>query len=141
MGASVGNNKGGAKSEINVTPLVDVVLVLLIIFMVVTPELQRGKEVELPKAEMAKRRDDGGDPVVVSIDKTGAYYVEQEQVEKSAMTEQIKEALKSPPGRQVLIKGDASLRYGDVRDLINAIRNAGAPSVSLAASTPEGAGE
>ena len=140
MGASVGN-KEGAKSDINVTPLVDVVLVLLIIFMVVTPELQRGKEVELPKATSAKRKEDGGDPVVVSIDKTGATYIEQEQVDKAAITDQIKEALKALPGRQVLIKGDANLHYGDVRGLINSIRNAGAPSVSLAAEVPEGAGD
>jgi len=78
MGAAVGGDKGGPKGDINITPLVDVVLVLLIIFMVVTPELQRGKEVELPNASTAKRKEDAGDPVVVSIDKTGAWYVEQE---------------------------------------------------------------
>jgi biopolymer transport protein TolR len=139
MGASVGGNKGGTKSEINVTPLVDVVLVLLIIFMVVTPELQRGKEVELPKAQAAKRREDGGDPVVVSIDKSGAIFVEQEQVDKDTITTQIKELLTAIPGRQVLIKGDSNLHYGDVRNLITSIRNAGAPSVSLAAAQQEGA--
>jgi len=137
MGASVGGNKGGPKNDINITPLVDVVLVLLIIFMVVTPELQRGKEVELPLAKSAVRKEDGGDPVVVSVDKGGAWYVEQEQMDKEKITDSIKEALKVLPGRSVLIKGDSSLHYGDVRALITAIRNAGAPTVSLAAAVPE----
>jgi biopolymer transport protein TolR len=141
MGAAVGGDKGGPKGDINITPLVDVVLVLLIIFMVVTPELQRGKEVELPNASTAKRKEDAGDPVVVSIDKNGAWYVEQEQISKDLITDNIKQALKDMPGRAILIKGDATLRYGDVRALIGAIRNAGAPTVSLAAKVPEGDGK
>ncbi|MCC6809872.1 MAG: biopolymer transporter ExbD [Deltaproteobacteria bacterium] len=131
MGTSSG---GGMKSDINVTPLVDVVLVLLIIFMVVTPELQRGKEVALPKADAAKRREDGGDPLVVSIEKSGKVYIEQDPVSKDALAD----AIKNAPGRAVLIKGDSGLRYGDVKGIIATIRNAGAAGVSLAAEAPEG---
>src|SRR4051812_18913611 len=135
MGMSTGGSQGGVKTDINITPLVDVVLVLLIIFMVVTPELQRGKEVKLPNATTAKRRDDGGDPVVVSVTPSRQIWIEQEQVpDEAALTEQIKDALKAMPGRGVLIKGDQALKYGDVKGVITAIRNAGAPSVSLAAN-------
>ncbi len=133
MGMGGGSGKG-VKSEINVTPLVDVVLVLLIIFMVVTPELQRGKEVALPKAESAKQGKEGVDPLVVSIEKNGALYVEQDPVSREALAA----AIKAAPGRPVLIKGDALLRYGDVKGIISEIRNAGAPGVSLAAEVVEG---
>jgi biopolymer transport protein ExbD len=128
-----GGSQGGIKSEINVTPLVDVVLVLLIIFMVVTPELQRGKEVKLPTANEAKQREKG-DPIIVSIQQDGALWVEQEAVTKERLIERIK----AEATREVLIKGDAGLKYGDVKGVINAIRNAGAKGVSLAAATEDG---
>jgi len=139
MGMGGGGSGGSTKSDINITPLVDVVLVLLIIFMVVTTELQRGKEVSLPNASTAKRREDGGDPVVVSVTAKKEIFVEQEPAaDEAALTDQIKQALTAQPGRAVLIKGDQKLHYGDVKGVIAAIRNAGAPSVSLAAATEEG---
>ena len=67
MGAKVGGNKGGAMGDINVTPLVDVVLVLLIIFMVVTPMLSSGVEVKLPKAKTTTQAQDNGQHLVVSV--------------------------------------------------------------------------
>ena len=126
------------KSEINITPLVDVVLVLLIIFMVVTPELQRGKEVHLPLASTAAQRKDGGDPVIISVKPDKTYFVEQEQVELDGIVDRIKEVLDRLPGTTFMIKADKDLNNGDVKALINEVRKSCAPGVSLAASTPEG---
>jgi len=138
MGMGGGDKPGAVRSEINITPLVDVVLVLLIIFMVVTPELQRGKEVQLPKASTAKQRENGGDPIIVSAKADKTLYVEQDQVPLDQMATTIKSTLEATPGRSVIIKGDKELLYGDVKNLIAEIRKSGAPGVSLAASTPEG---
>src|ERR1700733_7270417 len=81
MGMDVGSAKGSVRSDINITPLVDVVLVLLIIFMVITPMLQRGKSVELPKAKHAAAGPGDGepDPLFISVTKDGAVYVEQDK--------------------------------------------------------------
>jgi biopolymer transport protein TolR len=138
MSMGGGDKPGAIKSEINITPLVDVVLVLLIIFMVVTPELQRGKEVHLPVASTAAQRKDGGDPVIVSIKLDKTMFVEQEETPLDGISDRIKEVLDRLPGTSVIIKGDSELTYGDVKALINEIRKSGAPGVSLAASTPEG---
>ena len=126
------------KPDINVTPLVDVVLVLLIIFMVVTPELQRGKEVQLPVATQAKQRQDGGDPLIISFKADKTTFVEQEEVPMAQIAQSIKDANALIPGRSVLIKGDKELTYGDVKKLIGEVRAGGVQAVSLAASTPEG---
>jgi biopolymer transport protein ExbD len=138
MAMGGGGKPGAIKSEINITPLVDVVLVLLIIFMVVTPELQRGKEVHLPVASTAAQRKDGGDPVIISIKADKTMYVEQEETPLDGISDRIKEVLDRLPGTSVIIKGDSELTYGDVKALINEVRKSGAPGVSLAASTPEG---
>src|SRR5688500_15914915 len=80
MGAKVGGKKGGAMADINVTPLVDVVLVLLIIFMVVTPMLSSGVDVDLPKAKTAQEEKDMGQHLVISVRGDGAIFVDRTQV-------------------------------------------------------------
>src|ERR1700747_3584008 len=97
---------GGIKNEINVTPLVDVVLVLLIIFMVITPMLQRGKDVHLPKAEMKENKDEKkeADPLVVSITLDKALWIETETVGEDAFEEGIRAELTRQPGRKILVK-------------------------------------
>jgi biopolymer transport protein ExbD len=80
MGMSVGGKKGGAMADINVTPLVDVVMVLLIIFMVVTPMLSSGVDVKLPKAKTATEERDMGQYMVVAVRADGAIFVDRDQV-------------------------------------------------------------
>src|SRR4051812_16175949 len=107
MGMDVGNAKGSVRSDINITPLVDVVLVLLIIFMVITPMLQRGKAVELPKARHAASRAQGTtEPVFISVNKTGEVFVESEKT--PATDEQLAEALKTAAqgAKPVMVKAD-----------------------------------
>ncbi|MCK8502516.1 MULTISPECIES: ExbD/TolR family protein [Myxococcus] len=131
MGMSAGP-KGGIKSDINVTPLVDVVLVLLIIFMVVTPMLQRGKSVELPKAtEIEKEKGKDSDPLYVSITPDKKVFVENDQVDEQALQDRIAEELVKDPGKKILLKGDNTVNVGDVRRVLDVARKAKAKQIAL----------
>ncbi|MBZ4401999.1 biopolymer transporter ExbD [Myxococcus sp. MISCRS1] len=131
MGMSAGP-KGGIKSDINVTPLVDVVLVLLIIFMVVTPMLQRGKSVELPKAtEIEKEKGKDSDPLYVSITPDKKVFVENDQVDEQALQDRIAEELVKDPGKKILLKGDNTVNVGDVRKVLDVARKAKAKQIAL----------
>ncbi len=130
MGFAVGN-RSGVKSDINVTPLVDVVLVLLIIFMVVTPMLQRGKDVSLPKAGVVDE-EKKADPIVLSVTSDGKMFVESAQVDDASLEAKIAEALRKEPGKKVMLKGDERLTVGDVRKVMQHARLAGAKGVALA---------
>src|ERR1043165_4911571 len=126
MGMSAGPSRG-IKADINVTPLVDVVLVLLIIFMVVTPMLQRGKDVTLPKSQTIEEESKGKetDPLILSITPDKQFYVEQDHYDDANVEDRIKRELLKTPGRKLLLKGDQSLSFGDVRKLMDHARKAG----------------
>jgi len=119
------------KADINVTPLVDVVLVLLIIFMVVTPLLQRGKEVDLPKASHTDEENKQVDPLVLSITPDHQIWLESAALDEAALAEALKRELVANPTRKVLLKGDASLTVGDVRSAMDLVRRSGAKGVAL----------
>jgi biopolymer transport protein ExbD len=130
MGMAAGPQKG-PKNEINVTPLVDVVLVLLIIFMVVTPMLQRGKPVKLPQA--TKIDDEKKeDPIILSVTLEKTTWVENDQYDDTGLAERLSRELTAQPGRKVLVKGDTELTFGDVRRVMEIARKSGAKSVALA---------
>ena len=137
MGMDVGAKKG-PRSDINITPLVDVVLVLLIIFMVVTPMLQRGKSVDLPKAKHAVTGQ-GAEPAFISVTKDGNVYVEQEK--KPATQEDVMVAMRAAAegGRRVMIKADTDAEYGKVRPVLDWASKAKLKGVSLAAEELKGA--
>src|ERR671935_998363 len=137
MGMDV-ESKGGVRSDINVTPLVDVVLVLLIIFMVVTPMLQRGKSVELPKAKHAVAGQ-GAEPAFISVTKDGNVYVEQEK--RPATQEEVVAAMRgaAEAGKRVMIKADSDADYGKVRPVLDWASKAKLKGVSLAAEELKGA--
>jgi biopolymer transport protein ExbD len=124
--------RGGIKSEINVTPLVDVVLVLLIIFMVVTPMLQRGKDVQLPKSIYVDKDPKGGDPLILSITKDGKVWVEKDQYEADTLEKRLADEIVASPYRPFLLKGDQSVTVGDVRKVMAIARKAGARGVRVA---------
>jgi biopolymer transport protein ExbD len=122
----------GIKNEINVTPLVDVVLVLLIIFMVVTPMLQRGKDVRLPRAQQTEKETGSkSDPIIISVTQDKKMFVEKEQYEDAQFEQKLRDELQAAPGRKVLLKGDEALTYGDVRKVMNLARKGGAKGISL----------
>ncbi|MBL8909905.1 MAG: biopolymer transporter ExbD [Archangium sp.] len=131
MGMNVGS-KGGVKAEINVTPMVDVVLVLLIIFMVITPMLQRGKDVQLPKAmKVDDEKKGGADPIVVSVTVDKRIYIESDAYDDEGFQTELQKKLISKPGARILLKGDSSLVFDDVRRVMNLSRKAGAKSIAL----------
>jgi biopolymer transport protein ExbD len=130
MAMGVGPSRG-MKADINVTPLVDVVLVLLIIFMVVTPMLQRGKAVELPKSASSDAENKQVDPLVLSITPDGKVWVESTQVDAKDLESKLASELRSNPARKILLKGDASLTVGDVRTTMDVVKRSGAKSVAL----------
>jgi biopolymer transport protein ExbD len=123
--------KGGVKSDINVTPLVDVVLVLLIIFMVVTPLLHRGKDMTLPKARTTDQTK-MPDAVVVSITRDRTIWVETTQVSREELRAALADAIRRNPDRKVLVKGDDALQVKDVRLVIADAKVAGVRGLSLA---------
>ena len=141
MGMDVGSAKGSVRSDINITPLVDVVLVLLIIFMVITPMLQRGKSVELPKAKHAAGAPAGGgsEPAFISVTKDGSVYIEQDKT--PASDEAVLQALKDAAlgQKRVMLKADVETEYGKVRPVLDKASKAKLRGVSLAAEELKGA--
>jgi biopolymer transport protein TolR len=131
MAMGGGGKPGEVKSDINVTPLVDVCLVLLIIFMVVTPMLQRGKDVRLPKAQKTEEEKKSADPIILSITPDKKMYLEQDNYDDESMETALKGKLDNSPNRKILLKGDQVLTFGDVRKVMNIARKAGAKGVAL----------
>ncbi len=130
MAMSVGSRKG-PKAEINITPLVDVVLVLLIIFMVITPMLQRGKDVRLPQVHKPDVESKDGDPLILSVTSDKKTYLEQDVLDEAGLGKRLREEFAVNPNRKILLKGDDRLTYGDVRKVMETARLSGAKSIGL----------
>jgi biopolymer transport protein ExbD len=130
MAMAVGPGRG-IKSDINVTPLVDVVLVLLIIFMVITPMLQRGKDVKLPRATKVDTEKQGADPIIVSVTPDKSIYIENDKFSEEDFEAELHRKLTATPGQRILLKGDSALVFDDVRRVMRLARKAGARSISL----------
>jgi biopolymer transport protein TolR len=151
-GGSARRGRRGARrapmAEINVTPFVDVMLVLLIIFMVTAPLLVSGVPVELPESS-AKPLDQKAEPIDISIDKEGQVFLDSEPVsdgELSARLEQIAGEQDPDNPRQIMLRGDAAISYGEMMKVMGELNRVGLNSVSLlttAASAPvtEGSSE
>src|SRR5665647_1172738 len=107
------NGDRGTMSQINVTPLVDVMLVLLVIFMVTAPMMQQGVQVNLPKAE-AKALASKEDTLVVSIDKSGRTLINSSEIQSGQLTEKLNSMLAGKEKREVFLKADSSVPYGEV---------------------------
>jgi biopolymer transport protein TolR len=136
MSMDVGSK--GVRSDINVTPLVDVVLVLLIIFMVITPMLQRGKPVVLPQAKELSALKAGGDPIMVSVTRDGKIWVDKVEVQKDALAAALTEQMAMHPGSPVLVKGDKDTAYKHIRELVLEISKTRLMGVSLAGTQKKG---
>ena len=141
MSMDVGAGKGGVKSDINVTPLVDVMLVLLIIMMIVAPMLQQGVDVRLPTAANRTDKPDTQDQVVLGVKADGTLYLNSVQVAERDMPDRVREALETKRDKIVYFKGDTDAPYGRIMAAMDALREAGIEDIGLIADPKMGAGE
>jgi len=137
MGAKVGGSSGGPMADINVTPLVDVVLVLLIIFMVITPMLSSGIDVKLPIAHTATSTQDVGQHLAIGIREDGKVFVDTQESSLETLVDDVNAKLRENPGRSLLVKGAASLRYGQVREVTDVLAANGATMILIATDKPQ----
>jgi biopolymer transport protein TolR len=119
------------QSAINVTPLVDVCLVLLIIFMVVTPMLQKGVDVALPETQGPAKMPETQKQLTISIKQDGSVFVKDSWVTDERLPATLKEIHEQNPEKTVVVKGDRRLKYKDVRKLMRVINEAGFTRVGL----------
>jgi biopolymer transport protein ExbD len=127
----VGGAKGGPKSDINVTPLVDVMLVLLIIMMLIAPMLQKGVPVTLPVADNTVDKPETQNQTVVAVDSKNKFYVDGIQVERSMMADRVKTKLEDKTERIVLIKGDQDASYSSIMAAMDDLRKVGIEDIGL----------
>jgi biopolymer transport protein ExbD len=121
------------QATINITPLVDVVLVLLIIFMVMAPQMRKGPEVDLPDTAKPREQGDERGRILITIDEAGGLWIDNQPVVAERFGEAIRAAAGAEPDPKVVIRGDARLRIGDVRRAMLAIDDAGFQGVGLIA--------
>jgi len=125
----------GAKisSDINVTPMVDVMLVLLIIFMVVTPMLQKGVSVDMAKVNNPTPMDDADkeDALLVSVTRDGQVYFGSDQITVDALTTKVKDRLANKPDKRVFVKADMRAHFGNVVQVVDGVRAAGVDDLGL----------
>ncbi|PTL84732.1 biopolymer transporter ExbD [Vitiosangium sp. GDMCC 1.1324] len=118
--------------EMNVTPLVDVVLVLLIIFMVVTPQLEAGAAVELPAVVNPDKGEDNSlTPTTVSLTAQGAFFLDRKEVPREQLVEQLRAIHEKDPEARVVLKADRAVRYAEVRTVFKTLQDIGFPGISL----------
>jgi biopolymer transport protein TolR len=146
MSMDLGGAKGGVKSDINVTPLVDVMLVLLIIMMLIAPMLQQGVNVKLPKADNSAAKPENSEQTVLAIAANGSTYLNAKPVQEAELTTRINELLENKREKVVLIRADEDAQYGAVMNAMDQLRQAGVEDIGLitdpksqSASAPAGA--
>ena len=122
--------------DINVTPLVDVMLVLLIIFMVATPMLHQGIQVALPRAEARNLPLKVQDPIVLSINRDGQVFLRDALVPLSELADRIKERLAGRPDDTVFLKGDRGVPYGRVIEVLDRLHRSGIVHVGMVTERP-----
>ena len=133
MAIVVRNDGAKVSSNINVTPMVDVMLVLLIIFMVVTPLLRPGPPVEMVRAENPVQMPDADkeDTLLVAINREGQVFLGNEKITTAEVAQKIKDRLANRADKKVFVKADARSRYGVVVEVVDSVRSAGVDELGL----------
>jgi len=131
MSMDVGGSHGGVKSDINVTPLVDVMLVLLIIMMLVAPMLQKGVDVRLPSATNTTDKPETSDQTVIAIGADRRVYINAVQVRPAELIAKVTDAFETKKAKLIVIKADEDVDYGTVMDTMDALSKAGAEDMGL----------
>jgi biopolymer transport protein TolR len=131
MSMDLGGAKGGVKADINVTPLVDVMLVLLIIMMLVAPMLEQGVSVKLPKAANGSEKPQSQDQTIIAIAANKAMYVNAKQVAEAELGTRVKDLLESKNEKIVIIRADEEVEYGAVMAAMDQLRQVGVEDIGL----------
>ena len=132
MAMNVSGGGSGPKGDINITPLVDVVLVLLIIFMVVTPLLQMGYEVQVPpKVESAAPPPNMSDQIIVRMDLAGNRFINKQQISESEFGTKLSEVLQGRQSKVVFFAADGDLEYGKVAAFMDQVRDSGVENLGI----------
>jgi biopolymer transport protein TolR len=131
MAMDLGGAKGGVKADINVTPLVDVMLVLLIIMMLVAPMLEQGVSVKLPKAVNSTEKPQSENQTIVAIAANKAMYVNAKPVPEAELGTRVNELLESKTEKIVIIRADEDVEYGAVMAAMDQLRQAGIEDIGL----------
>jgi len=138
----LGGAKGGVKSDINVTPLCDVMLVLLIIMMIVAPLLQQGVSVKLPQASNTVDKPETQGQTVIAIASNKSLYLNAKPIQENELVTKLNELLENQKEKIILIKADAEVDYGTVMAMMDSLRMAGLEDIGLVTDpkkTPGGA--
>jgi biopolymer transport protein TolR len=130
------NGDRGTMSQINVTPLVDVMLVLLVIFMVTAPMMQQGVQVNLPKAE-TKSLAPKEDTLVVSLEKSGRTFINTTEIQGDQLKDKLNSMLAGREKREVFLKADSSVPYGEVVKVMSQIKGAGVERLGMVTESPQ----
>ena len=133
MAMAVRKEGSNISANINVTPMVDVMLVLLIIFMVITPMLQNKVNIDLAKTDNPVNMPDADkeDAIVVAVTRDGQVYLGQDKVNPAELGAKIRDKLTDKPGKQIFVRADARAKFLDVENAIDDVRSAGVESVGL----------
>ncbi len=140
MSMDLGGAKGGVKSDINVTPLVDVMLVLLIIMMLIAPMLQQGVSLTLPTADNTVDKPESQDQTIIAVDKFKSIYLNAKPVSEGELATRITELLEEKTEKIVLIKADEEVEYGAVMAVMDQLRQAAIEDVGLITEKRKGSG-
>jgi biopolymer transport protein TolR len=140
MAQAVRDESKKVSSNINVTPMVDVMLVLLIIFMVITPMLQNKVSVDMAKVSNPTNMPDADkeDAIVVAVTRDGGVFLGQNKVATSELGNKVREKLADKPGKTIFIRADARAQFRAVEDAIDAVREAGVDDVGMLMQKKEG---
>jgi biopolymer transport protein ExbD len=130
----------GPRSDINITPLVDVVLVLLIIFMVITPLIQMGYPVQVPPKVESAQPPPSSDQLIVRMDDQGTTYINKVKVSLPEFPGKLKEALTGRSSKVIFFAADGDLEYGRVADFMDMCRDAGAENLGIVFDDLDGPG-
>ena len=135
--SGLGEEEHSELANINVTPLVDVMLVLLIIFMITAPMLHQGIEVALPKADAEPITLRVDDPLVLSVNRDGLVYVQDEPIHPSQLMERLAPLLEARDEDAVFLKGDRELPYGTIMEVLAILNKGGVLQVGMVTENPE----